>query len=276
VKRNYYCLVAGLQDITIDIHKLSMGQLEFRDELKSEVHPYDYRLVQQLFLSSDNTNLLNLLLKKDEVFDVKGNFTQLQLEENIKEPNGELPGYMDQFILSMKNDEPVIPNMSPENQITYLFYEHAVRFNDEFLRNWFTFNRNLNNITTALICRKYDIPYEYQVLGSDEISETIRKSHARDFGLAAEIHYIDDLINIMKNDNIQEREKAIDQIKWKYLDEVTFFEYFTMDRILAFTIKLGMVERWLAIDKEHGSKLFDELLQELKSSYKLPETFTEK
>jgi hypothetical protein len=276
VKRNYYCLVAGLQDITLDIHKLSMGQLEFREELKTEVHPDDYRLVQKLFLPSDNTNLLNLLQKKDEPFDVKGNYTQLLLEENIKEPNGELPEYMDKFILSMKTDEPVIPNMSPENQLTYLFYEHATRLNDDFLRNWFTFNRDMNNLTTAIICRKYDIPHEYQVLGSDEISETIRKSHARDFGLSAEISYIDDLINIMKDDNIQEREKAIDQIKWNYLDEVTFFEYFTMDRILAFTIKLGMVERWLAIDKEHGSKLFNELLQELKSSYKLPETFTEK
>jgi hypothetical protein len=239
VKRNYYYLVAGLQDITLDIHKLSMGQLEFREELKTEVHPDDYRLAQKLFLPSDNTNMLNLLLKKDEAFDVKGNYTQLQLEENIKELNGELPEYMDKFILSMKNDEPVIPNMSPENQLTYLFYEHATRLNDDFLRNWFTFNRDINNITTAIICRKYDIPYDFQVLGSDEISETIRKSHARDFGLTSEISYIDDLINIMKDDNIQEREKSIDQIKWNYLDEVTFFEYFTMDRILAFTIKLG-------------------------------------
>jgi hypothetical protein len=63
---------------------------------------------------------------------------------------------------------------------------------------------------------------------------------------------MEDLLNIAKNDDIQEREKAIDQMKWNYLDDVTFFEYFTIDRILAFMIKLGMVERWLAIDREHG------------------------
>jgi hypothetical protein len=276
VKRNYYCLVAGLQDITLDIHKLSMGQNDFRKELQTEVHPLDYQLVQILFLPFDNKNLLNLLEKSEEEFDAHGNFERELLESNIKEITGELPEYMNRFILSFKDNEPVYPNMSPENQLTTLFYNYVLSMNHDFLRGWYRFNRDLNNLLTALVCRRYDIPYEYQVIGWDDISETIRKSHARDFGLAAEIPYMDDLLNIAKDDDVQQREKAIDQLRWNYLDERTFFEYFTIDKILAFTLKLGMVERWLALDKHHGTQLFEELLQDLKSSYELPETFTEK
>jgi hypothetical protein len=276
VKRNYYCLVAGLQDITMDIHKLSMGQVEFRKELQSEVHPQDYKLVQILFFPYDNKNLLNIITKKEEKFDERGNFSQDLLETNIKELTGDLPEYMNHFITSFKDDEPVFPNMSPENQLTALFYEYALSRDDGFLKDWFRFNRDLSNLLTALVCRRYDIPYEYQVIGWDDISETIRKSHARDFGLTAEIPYMDDLLNIAKEDDIQQREKAVDQLRWNYLDDVTFFEYFTIDKILAFTLKLGMVERWLALDKDHGTQLFEELLQDLKSSYELPETFTEK
>ena len=276
MKRNYYCLVAGLQDITIDTHKLSMGQLDFRQELKLELHPDDYKLAEILFLPHDNKNLLNILLKKEEKFDEKGNFSREVLEQNIKEITGELPGYMNRFIISFKEDEPVIPDLSPENQLTALFYEYAISLDDKFLSEWFRFNRDLNNLLTALVCRKYDVPYEHQIIGRDEISQTIRKSHARDFGLSAEISYMDDLLNIAKDEDVQEREKAIDRMRWNYLDDVTFFEYFTIDRILAFTLKLGMVERWLALDKDHGNQLFEDLLQELKSSYKLPETFTEK
>lgn len=276
MKRNYYCLVAGLQDITLDIHKLSMGQVEFRNELQTEVHPQDYKLAQILFFPYDNKNLLNLITKKEEEFDERGNFTQDLLEANIKEITGDLPDYMNHFITSYKDNEPVYPNMSPENQLTALFYEYALSLDDKFLNEWFRFNRDLNNLLTALVCRRYDIPYEYQIIGRDDISETIRKSHARDFGLTAEIPYMDDLLNIAKEDDIQQREKAVDQLRWNYLDDVTFFEYFTIDKILAFTLKLGMVERWLALDKDYGSQLFEELLQDLKSSYELPETFTDK
>ena len=276
MKRNYYYLVAGLQDITLEIHKLSMGQVEFRNELQTEVHPQDYKLVQILFFPYDNKNLLNLITKKEEEFDERGNFSQDLLEANIKELTDDLPEYMNRFITSFKDDEPVFPNMSPENQLTALFFEYALSLDDKFLREWFSFNRDLNNLLTALVCRRYDIPHEHQIIGWDDISETIRKSHARDFGLTAEISYMDDLLNIAKEDDIQHREKAVDQLRWNYLEDVTFFEYFTIDKILAFTLKLGMVERWLALDKDYGSQLFEELLQDLKSSYELPETFTDK
>jgi hypothetical protein len=276
VKRNYYYLVAGMQDITLEVHKLSMGQMEWRQELQTELHPQDYKLVEILFYPVDNINLVNLLTKTNVDFELGGSFSLAQLEENIKEPTGELPSYMNRFIEAFKNSEQIIPCMSPENEITALFYNYTQTLGSEFLRKWFLFNRDLRNLLTAIVCRKYDIPYENQIVGTDEISETIRKSHARDFGLTSEIDWLDDLLNITKNDDVQEREKAIDQLRWKYLDDVTFFEYFTIDTILAFTIKLGMVERWLAIDKEHGMKMFDQLLSELKSSYKLPESFTEK
>ncbi len=275
MKRNYYYLVAGLQDITLDIHKLSTGQQEFRNELQTALHPKDYQLTEVLFYPFDNINLLNLLSKSEKEFDERGTFSQAQLEENIRESNGELPAYMDQFIQSYKEDDPIIPGMSPENQLTTLFYRYTRSLNSDFLRNWFMFNRDLNNLLTAIVCRKYDIPYENQIIGNDDIADSIRKSHARDFGLSAEITWLDDILNIAKNDDVQEREKAIDQLRWNYLDEVTFFEYFTIDKILAFTLKLGMVERWLALDREHGSKMFNQLLHELKSSYKLPESFTE-
>jgi hypothetical protein len=276
VKRNYYYLVAGLQDITLDIHKLSPVQMEFREQLQAELHPQDYKLTDKLFYPFDNINLLNLLSKNDKEFDSRGVFSLEQLEENIKESTGVLPAYMNRFIEAFKENEPIIPCMSNENQITALFYNYTQELDSEFLRNWFRFNRDLNNILTAVVCRKYDIPYENQIVGTDDISEAIRKSHARDFGLSSEIDWLEDLLNIAKIDNLQEREKAIDQLKWNHLEDETFFEYFTIDKVLAFTLKLGMVERWLALDKEYGAKLFNELLQELKSSYKLPESFTEK
>jgi len=275
VKRNYYYLVAGLQDITIDVHKLHFSQLAFKEELKTHVHPDDYKLAEMLFLPFDNTNLLNLLLKTGHSFDERGNYSQERLEENIKEPH-DLPEFMMQFVAAFKSKEPLMPDMSPENELTTLFFDHMLALENDFLRNWFEFELNVRNIITALLARKYEIPYEHQIIGDGEISNIVRKSHARDFGLGGELYYLEDLVSLVRNDNIQEREKAIDELRWERLDEETFFEYFTMEKVLAYTIKLGIAERWLGIDKEYGNELFRKLLKELQSSYELPETFTEK
>jgi len=275
VKRNYYCLVAGLQDITIDIHKVLYTQVAFKKELKAELHPEDYGLVEQLFLPIDNKNLLNLLTKSGKPFNENGNFGLEILEENIKEP-GDLPGYMVAFITAFKAKTPLLPEMSPENELTSLFFDHVCSSTNDFIRNWYTFELNMRNLVVALLSRKHDLPFENQIIGTGEVSQAIKKSHARDFGLSGELPYLEEVANLVRNDNIQEREKALDSIRWAYLDEVTFFEYFTIDKVLAYTLKLGLIDRWLAIDKDHGTELFKKLLAELKSSYKLPETFKDK
>jgi hypothetical protein len=276
VKRNYYYLVAGLQDLSLDIHKLSFNQLAFRNELKEHLHPNDYKLVMLLYLPYDNTNLLTLLTKSDKEFIEKGNFPREQLDENIKEPQ-DLPQYMMRFIAAFKAKEPVFPDMSPENELTTLFYDEVTKtVSNDFLNDWFQFELNVRNIMSALNARKYKVPYEHQIIGTGEVSDIIRKSHSRDFGLSNELDYMEELIAISAKEDMREREQAIDELKWRYLDEAVFFHYFTIEKILAFVIKLGMIERWLSIDKDHSNELFKKLLKELQASYELPESFKEK
>ncbi len=276
MKRNYHYLVAGLQDITLDIHKLLFDQLSFREELRNELHPADYELVRLLFLPFDNENLLTLLEKKDREVDPRGNFSRERLEENIKEPS-DLPDYMMRFITAFKSKEPLFPEMSPENELATLYYDEMLEtVENDFLREWFHFELNVKNIAIALNARRHKVPYENQIIGTNEVSESIRKSQARDFGLGSDLDYLDELTAISKKEDVREREQAIDELKWEYLDEATFFHYFTIERILAFVIKLGMIERWLGIDKDHSNELFKKLMKELQASYQLPKTFTEK
>ncbi len=265
-------MVAGLQDIYPDIHKLQQNRSVLKAELEREFHPNDYELLKLLFLPHDNQNLLNILLKKNKPFDERGNFSADELEENIKEPTT-VPGYMARFIMAHKEKEPIYPELSPENELATLYYDQMLEVDNEFLCKLFEFDLNLRNSIIALFSRKHELPYENQIIGNTETSNTIRRSHARDFGLSAELPYIDDVVSIVKIEDIQEREKAIDELKWKYLDESSFFEYFTAEKVFAFIKKLEIIERWLEIDKPTGNELFKKLLEELKATYKLPEIF---
>jgi hypothetical protein len=270
--RNYYYLVAGLPDIVLEQSKLSVSLSDFKEELKVHLHPDDYNLLETLFLPADNRNLLNMVLKNIVEFDDTGKYTLDELEEEIKEPEM-LPGYMKNFINISKTTQPQDADMAWEDQLTALYYEYVEQAENDFLRTWFAFERDINNILTGLTARRHKFPAENQLIGDNTVTNAIRKSNARDFGLTAEFPFVEKLIQINENTNLLEREKAIDQLKWNFIDELNTFNYFSIEIILGFVIKLGMVERWLKLDKKTGEEMFRQLVKDLENSYEFPKEF---
>ncbi|MBE0664087.1 MAG: DUF2764 family protein [Bacteroidales bacterium] len=270
--RNYYYLVAGLPDIVLEQSKLSVSLAEFREELKIHLHPDDYNLVEQLFLTIDNRNVLNMLLKNIVEFDSTGKYSFDELEDEIKEAEF-LPDYLKTFITQFKTGQALEADMSWEDQLTMLFYDHTSKVENEFLRSWFEFERDLKNILAGLSARRHKIPVDNLLIGNNTVSTAIRKSNARDFGLNAEFPFVEKLIQINENTNLLEREKAIDQLRWNHIDDINTFNYFTIEVILGFVIKLSIVERWLKLDKKTGEEMFRRLLKDLENSYEFPKEF---
>jgi hypothetical protein len=270
--RNYYCLVAGLPDIVIDQNKLSFGVDEFKDELGESLHPADYALLELLFLPVDNQNLLNLLVKNEAPFDKLGRYSQDELEENIKEPEGLLP-YLIEFIEDFKSDTASNPNIRLDNRMAALYYEYVDANSNEFLRKWFEFDRTLRNILAAYNCRKFELPVDNELIGEGDIVDSLKKSRARDFGISSEVPVIEKVISILENKDLLEREKGLDLIRWNFLDDLNVFNYFTIEVILGFVIKLMIINRWLKLDANTGKELFEKLLEELKTSFEFPIEF---
>ena len=271
-ERNYHYLVAGLPDIILDQKKLSFSIAEFRDELKNHLHKDDYRLVDLLFLTIDNQNLLNLILKSSKPFDESCKYTRDQIEEEIREPS-ELPGYMQRFIHAFKSESPVFEGLSWEDQLTWLYYDYLKECPNEFLREWFEFDLDLKNIIAGFNVRKFKLKGDKYYIGDNSVVQAVRKSTLKDFGLGIEFGHMDKLVNIHENDNLLERERATDIMRWEFLDENNTFNYFTIEVLLAYIIKLQMVQRWLDMDYETGKEMFRKLLDQLEQSYEFPREF---
>jgi hypothetical protein len=122
--------------------------------------------------------------------------------------------------------------------------------------------------------RKFDIPFENALVGGDEVVLALKKSRTRDFGLSAEISDIEHLIQIFETENLLDRELKLDTHKWHHMDEITFFNYFSVEKVIAFILKLLIVERWMELDAEKGKEMFNQLLKELESGFQFPEEFT--
>jgi hypothetical protein len=131
----------------------------------------------------------------------------------------------------------------------------------------------MRNVLTALNGRKFDMDVTDDIIGDSDIEHALRKSRTRDFGLANDVDNLEALIQLHEIPNLLERELKMDTMRWNFLDEATFFNYFTIEKVLAFVIKVFIVERWLSLDADKGKELFEQLIKDLENSYEFPEEF---
>ena len=268
----YYCLIAGLPDIEIEDNKLTFSIADFKEEVRPQLSNDDARLLDLFFMKFDNQNLLRYLKNKDTEFDNRGNITKQELEECFQLINEEYEPknqyfllYFKTFVSEYKKAEHTDTDAAKwENRLTELYYQWAMKCNNKLVSDWFAFNLNLNNILAAYISRKYQISVE--ALGDNEVAESIKTSNQRDFGLTGTFEGLDAFQRLADEADLFEREKKIDLLKWQWLDEQTFFKYFSMERVFAYLVKLEIIERWVALDPIEGGKLFRELINSLKNS----------
>ncbi|MBN2348826.1 MAG: DUF2764 family protein [Bacteroidales bacterium] len=281
MKRNYYCLVAGLPDILFEDSKISVSVQEFKKLLKEELHPEDFSLIASFFWRYDNYNILKILQKETPGYFALSNLTQEQVEElfrlvkddSVNELQALAPEYFSRFIQAYKDELPVVSGKSWENQCNELYYSWLQEIDNEFVRNWYSFERDLENILTAVNCKKYEMPVEPELIGNNELTEKLIKSSTRDFGISNEFPKLEEIIRSTEETNLIEKEKKIDLIKWDLLDDWSFFHNFSVEKVFSFVIKLTIIERWLKLDKKTGEELFEKLLRNLETGYEFPEEF---
>lgn len=274
----YYCLVAGLPDISLDDGKLSYSVSDFKAELYPDLSAQDRKLIDLFYLKFDNMAILKLLKNKDTVIEDKGNFSAeelLQLIEAVREgdtPDKKYPSYLVNFVsqyLQLSQDE----LYRADDLLAALYYSYGMSSNNAFIASWFEFNLNLNNILAALAARKYKMEVSSVIVGATSICEQLRTSNARDFGLNETLEYFEALQRIADIEELVEREKKVDMLKWKWLEDESFFHYFTIERIFVFLMQLEMIERWISLDKEKDNELFRKMIQDLKNEVQIPEEF---
>jgi hypothetical protein len=225
-----------------------------------------------LFLPYDNINFLNILQKKEAEFNPLGNYSESFFMDEIKEPEN-LPGYMKKFLEAYRDENPIHPNLSLENQLTWLYFDFMLEQKNEFLRDIFTTIRDINNIFTVYNARKFGLNIENQMIGNYELTEAAKKTTSKDFGLASEITPIDEIIGIYENNDILEQEMSIDLLKWRHMNNLNTFNYFTIEFILAYVLEFIIVERWSNLDTDQSKKTFRKILTDLENSFQFSKDF---
>lgn len=280
MKQNYYCLVSGLPDIHIDDSKSQIAIKDFIKELKSGTSSADFEFIKFYLFRYDNQNLLKFLENEEAELNPLGNYSRDELEEIISmlkedEETEEIaiPDFLRKFIPQYLNETPIYPDLSWENQLTYLYYTEGLSSANAFIKEWFEFEMNVSNIIAAFNCRKYDLEVDENIIGENEVAVNIKTSTSKDFGISQQLTYFDELVRISEEENLTEKEKKLDQLKWEFISDHTFFHYFSVEKLFGYLVKLEIVNRWIDLNKENGEKVFREVLDKLENSYQFPEEF---
>ena len=275
----YYYVVAGLPEPTLEDSKLSYTVADFKTEIYPGISSSDQKLIDLLYLKFDNANVLKLLEDKEAAIDLRGNFSAEELIEYIGviKEGGEVhpkdfPSYISAFISDYFNT-PAESAVLHEDHLAALYYEYAMKCGNKFIASWFEFNLTINNILVAFTARKYKWDVAQNIVGDTEVCEALRTSGARDFGLSGEVDCLEQLVKISEITELVEREKKLDSLRWDWIEEATFFNYFTIERIFAFLLQLEMIERWISLDKEKGNQLFRRIIDALKDEVQIPAEF---
>ncbi|MGL4852428.1 MAG: DUF2764 domain-containing protein [Phocaeicola sp.] len=275
---NYYCLVAGLPDLTLEDGKLSYTVASFKTEIYPELSDEDKKIVDIFYLKFDHIDLLRLLKNKETITASGGNYTSeelLALISAVREqetPDNKFPSYLSKFIeayLLLPTEE----LFKAEDLLASYYYAYAMKCSNQFISKWYEFNLDLNNLLSAWSARKYQMEVAPVVVGDTEVCEVIRTSNARDFGLSDSLDYFEPILRISELEDLIEREKKLDLLKWNWMEDEMFFNYFTVERLYAFLVRLEMIERWISMDAEKGSERFREIINQLKSDVQIPEEF---
>lgn len=140
------------------------------------------------------------------------------------------------------------------SRLTADFYRKALAHESPFLRGWFSYDLDVRNAKARFLNKEFNRPEDMDTVRLDE--------EERDFDDAPR------LAEILGGNDILGRERALDELMWQKIDELTTFDYFDLDAILGFIAKLKITDRWLKLDEEKGRELFRRISEQVRASFK--------
>ncbi len=274
LQRQYFYFVAGLADLLFDSGKSFAGMLEFREELKKNLHPRDFNLVSLLFLPYDNRNLITFLGGTDDAWDQLGNFSKEDFEEQLRitkailKEEDILPGYIVKIMCEWTSSEGGVKVADIKKRLTEGYIGIVEGSGNRYLERWIRFETDLNNIFIFLNAKSLGMDPAAHMTGDDPFTNELLDlfKSGKDFPVSFESDYASDIFKIATENEFLERERKIDLLKWNFIDTITFFEYFNIDLILGYLIKYSIVLRWARLDPETGREMLRKFITETETS----------
>ena len=263
----YYTLVASLREYALDADTKGFDAREIIDSILEGVSAADARRVRLLYGYYDCENLAALRSGRT-AFNELGNLSREELEEELRSPQ-RLPEALARVVRAYADPEgeeaeSVDTAQRFEKELFEAYYAACEGSRSRFLRAWSAFDRTLRNVAAAVAARTAGRSIDEAVVGQGDVADQLRRSSAADFGLRGELPWIDAVIAALNDEvNLVEKERKLDLIRWSEAAELATFDYFDIDAILSYLVRVNIVARWTRLDARRGREMFTRLMASL-------------
>lgn len=191
---------------------------------------------------------------KNEPLDPHGNLDLAELEQALASKS-ELPEYLFDFLSKYEHPNDRIKNFS--ELIAAYFREESANA-EGFLADYLSLEQGLRLVFTAYRAKQLnrDLVKELQFEDphDDLVARLIAQKDAKHFEFPDDFEELKPFLEKAGQDPLQ-LYQAVNEYKWIKLEEFTGYETFSIDNILAYLVKLIMVDEWVALDKKKGMEI---------------------
>jgi hypothetical protein len=272
--RGYYYLITALPELSLNDKDLVYNMVSYRQFVMDELLPGDQKLLKILYYRFDIINLVNMIKETGDPWLEAGNYSREELDEMLGLPDS-MPAFMRLFAEETRKKWPVAGEKELINRATTYFIDWSQRIENTFLRKWLRFDYNLKNLLIWLNSNKFGLDPANEVLGNHYEAQYLRKTKKDEIDLKAWDFRYREVMTHFDNPNIAIREAVIDEMRWQYLSELEENYSFGIERLLAFVIRLQIINRNIENTEQEGKEQLKQLLKNIRSGYDMPEQFNE-
>lgn len=261
---NYYTLVAGLRQYTPDGENKGFDLHAILAEVDESLAAADRPAVQLLYTLYDCENLVRLhdergvlrprtALDRIAAFDRRGLLTPDELLAQAQNPSGRLPERVERVLRAYRDPEgedaaELDMSRTFAAAVFDAYYRTCAQSSSRFLRRWSDFDRTLRNIVAASVARAAEGDVASATVGDDDITAQLQRSSAADFGLRGELAFADEAIAAAVDEhNPLKKGRRLDDLRWAMADELSESDYFDINAVLAYLVRMNIVARWTAM-----------------------------
>lgn len=255
---NYYFVGTLLPDLHIE-EKPEIGFTEFDRLLHENLSVNDYAKAITFRTYYDILNIRAYW--KGEEFDPAGNLDSSDMEEALI-TRSVFPNYVFEFIDKYENNEERIRHFP---LLMSTFFKNEIANATGVFKKFLIIERELRLILVAFRAKVLgrDVVKELQYEDPEDefVAQIIAQKDSSDYEPPEKYEEMTTLFKRYYDDPIA-FQKAYYQYRFQKINELVDVDSFSMDRLLAYMVKLIIVEKWLHLDKKKGLEIVDSMLKE--------------
>jgi hypothetical protein len=268
----YHCLIAGLPELDLSSMKSWISSGEFRTQLEEEIHPDDFAMVRLLFMRLDNDHLVDFIENGSFERMEASNFSEEDFKNQVEQfdailpEEDQLPPYMVDMLREYMKSDSNPDRVDVERIVADRYYDYIMEHGNDFLKEYTQFEYNTSNLLAYIEAGNHATdPWKF-ISGDTIFVMNLREDKSVTMAASAGFEMFNEITCYAELPFLSEKEMRYDEVRWRMIEEMAFFDEFTVDSILAYLMKILLIERWTRLEKEAGEEKLREMVEAARNS----------